>query len=174
MYAVKDDGSITKYSIAVTAHLWRMAGQLWERSLINLQPKLQAQCTTKGAFMKSIFEEMGGTYRQEGDYLLPNLSLPTDAEEFQIGKYGRMRTRYLKEHRPVLFTNLLLSGRLDQHLAEIDQACIERLEHIAADMAKAEGVTEALKASDQMKWVGCMNNIHNRAEEMVLSVLIYN
>ena len=73
----------------------------------------------------------------------------------------------------ILFTNLLLSGKLDQHLAEIDQACIERVEHIAAAMAKAEGVTEALKASDQMKWVGCMNNIHNRAEEMVLSELIY-
>ena len=123
--------------------------------------------------MKSVFEEMGGTYRQEGDYLLPNLALPPDAAEYHIGKYGRIRKRYLKEHRPILFTNLLLSGKLDQHLAEIDQSCIERVEHIAAYMAKAEGVTEALKASDQMKWVGCMNNIHNRAEEMILSELIY-
>ena len=123
--------------------------------------------------MKSVFEEMGGTYRQEGDYLLPNLALPPDAAEYHIGKYGRIRKRYLKEHRPILFTNLLLSGKLDQHLAEIDQSCIERVEHIAAAMAKAEGVTEALKASDQMKWVGCMNNIHNRAEEIILSELIY-
>ncbi len=123
--------------------------------------------------MKSVFEEMGGTYRQEGDYLLTNLSLPSDPAKYHIGNYGRMRKRYLKEHRPILFTNLLLSGKLDQHLAEIDHACIERVEHIVADMARAEGVTEALKASDQMKWVGCMNNIHNRAEEMILSELIY-
>lgn len=124
--------------------------------------------------MKSIFEEMGRTYRQEGDYLLPNLAFPPDPAEYHIGKYGRMRKRYLKEYRPAFFTSLLLSGRLDQHLAEIDQACIERLEHIAADMAKAEGVTEALKASDQMKWVGYMNNIRNRAEEIILSELVYS
>ena len=124
--------------------------------------------------MKSIFEEMGGTYRHEGDYLLLNMSLPTNVGECQIGKYGRMRKRYLKEYRPAFFTSLRFSGKLDQHLAEIDQACIERLEHIAADMAKAEGVTEALKASDQMKWVGYMNNIRNRAEEIILSELVYS
>ena len=124
--------------------------------------------------MKSVFEEMGGTYRQEGDYLLPNLAFPPDPTEYHIGKYGRMRKRYLKEHQPILFTNLLLSGKLDQHLAEIDHACIERVEHIAADMARAEGVTEALKASNQMKWVGCMNNIYNRAEEIILSELVYS
>ena len=124
--------------------------------------------------MKTIFEEMGGTYRQEGDYLLPNLSLPTIAEEYQIGKYGRMRKRYLKEHRPIPFTNLLLSGKLDQHLTEIDQACIERVERITADMAKTENVTEALKASDQMEWIGRMNSIRNRAEEIILTELVYS
>ena len=72
--------------------------------------------------MKSLFEEMGGTYRQEGDYLIPNLALP-DEPEYQIGKYGRMRRSYLKEHRPVLYANLLTSGTLHRHLAEIDQAC---------------------------------------------------
>lgn len=71
--------------------------------------------------MKSLFEEMGGTYRQEGDYLIPNLALP-DEPEYQIGKYGRMRRSYLKEHRPILYTNLLTSGTLHRHLAEIDQA----------------------------------------------------
>ena len=124
--------------------------------------------------MKSIFEEMGGSYHQEGDYLLPNLSLPSDAEEYQIGKYGRMRKRYLKEHRPILFTNLLFSGELDQHLVEIDRACIERVERITADMAKVEGVTEALKAAEQMEWVRRMNNIRNRAEEVILSALVYS
>ena len=77
-------------------------------------------------FMKSLFEEMGGTYRQEGDYLIPNLALP-DEPEYQIGKYGRMRRSYLKEHRPVLYASLLTSGTLHRHLAEIDQACNERM-----------------------------------------------
>lgn len=104
--------------------------------------------------MKSLFEEMGGTYRQEGDYLLPNLSLPPDPEEYQIGKYGRMRKRYLKERRRALYTSLLFSGELDQDLAEIDQTCVERMEHITADMAKAESVTEPFKATNQMEWVG--------------------
>ena len=123
--------------------------------------------------MKSLFEEMGGTYRQEGDYLLPNLSLSPDPEEYQVGKYGRMRKRYLKEHRRALYTSLLLSGELDQHLAEIERTCVERMEHITADMAKVESVTEALKAADQMEWIGRMNSIHNRAEEMVLYELVY-
>ena len=83
--------------------------------------------------MKSLFEEMGGTYRQEGDYLIPNLALP-DEPEYQIGKYGRMRRNYLKEHRPVLYANLLTSGTLHRHLAEIDQACNERMEIIVSDI----------------------------------------
>ena len=108
--------------------------------------------------MKSLFEEMGGTYRQEGDFLLPNLSLPTETEEYQIDKYGRMRKRYLKEYRCALYSSLLLSGELDRHLAEIDQICVEHMERITADMAKAEGVTEALKTTDQMEWIGRMNS----------------
>ena len=122
--------------------------------------------------IKSLFEEMGGTYRQEGDYLIPNLALP-DEPEYQIGKYGRMRRSYLKEHRPVLYANLLTSGTLHRHLAEIDQACNERMEIIVSDMARQEDVTEALKAADQMKWVRRMNSIRNRAEEIVLTELVY-
>ena len=122
--------------------------------------------------MKSIFEQMGGTYRQEGDYLIPNLALP-DEPEYQIGKYGRMRRNYLKEHRPVLYANLLTSGTLHRHLAEIDQACNERMEIIVSDMARQEDVTEALKAADQMEWVRRMNSIRNRAEEIVLTELVY-
>ena len=101
-------------------------------------------------YMKSIFEQMGGTYRQEGDYLIPNLALPEEPE-YQIGKYGRMRRSYLKEHRPVLYANLLTSGTLHRHLAEIDQACNERMAIIVSDMARQEDVTEALKAADQME-----------------------
>ena len=122
--------------------------------------------------MKSIFEEMGGTYRQEGDYLIPNLLLP-DESEYQIGKYGRMRRSYLKEHRPILYANLLISGTLHRHIAEIDRTCNERMEIIVSDMAKQEGVTEAFKADDQMEWIRRMNNIHSRAEEIVLFELVY-
>ena len=123
-------------------------------------------------FMKSLFEEMGGTYRQEGDYLIPNLTLP-DEPEYQIGKYGHLRRSYLKEYHPVLYANFLTSGTLHRHLAEIDQACNERMEIIVSDMAKQEGVTESLKAADQMEWVRRMNSIHSRAEEIVLTELVY-
>ena len=99
--------------------------------------------------MKSIFEEMGGTYRREDDYLIPNLGLP-DTEHYQIGKYGRLRQTYLKEHRPIVYESLALSGKLYEHLAETDQICNERMERMAAQMTEREGVTEALKASDQM------------------------
>ncbi len=102
--------------------------------------------------MKSLFAQMGGTYRQESDYYIPNLVLP-DTGDYQIGKYGRMRRTYLKEHRKVLYTNLVTDGTLFEHLAEIDQFCNNRMEIIVSAMAKQEGVTEALKAADQMGWV---------------------
>ena len=121
---------------------------------------------------RSLFEQYGGSYTKVGDYLLPNLRID-ESEQQPVGKYGRMRKRYLKEHRPVLYTNLLLAGELDQHLAEIDEACEERMELLTQQMAKQEGVTEALKASDQMEWVRRMNSIRNRAEEIVLYELVY-
>lgn len=122
--------------------------------------------------MKSLFEEMGGTYRQVGDYLIPNLILPDDGD-YQIGKYGRMRRTYLKEHHKVLYTNLVVEGKLFEHLTEIDQACNKRMEIIVSAMAKQEGMTEVLKAADQMEWVRRMNNIRNRAEEIILTELVY-
>ena len=122
--------------------------------------------------MKSIFEEIGGTYRQVGDYLIPNLSVP-DEPDYQIGKYGRMRRSYLQEYHPVLYANFLTSGTLHRHLAEIDQACNEQMEIVVSVMAKQEGVTESLKAADQMEWVRRMNSIRSRAEEIVLIELVY-
>ena len=119
---------------------------------------------------KTFFEQMGGTYKQRGDYLLPDLAIK---DCLSIGKYGRMRKRYLKAHRPASYSNLLLAGKLYQHLSEIDQSCEERMEHIIRQMAKDEGVTEALKAADQMAWVVCMNSIRSRAEEIVLNELVY-
>ena len=122
--------------------------------------------------MESLFEQMGGTYRVKGDYLLPNL-IPPDTGSRPIGKYGRMRLNYLKEHHRTLYTSLALNGILWEHLSEIDQSCNERLARIIPAMAKQENVTEALKAVDQMEWVRRMNSIRNRAEEIVLTELVY-
>ena len=122
--------------------------------------------------MKTIFEEMGGTYRQVGYYFIPNITLPDDGE-YQIGKYGRMRRSYLKKYRKILYNNYVLEGTLFKHLAEIDQVCNERIENIVSAMAKQEGVTEALKATNQMEWVRYMNSIRNRAEEIILTELVY-
>ena len=121
---------------------------------------------------KTIFEQLGGTYSRQEDYLLPNLNLP-DTKEYVIGKYGHMRQRYFKKHRPILYTNLLTSCKLSEHLAEIDEECNERMESLVKDMAKQEGVTEVLKATDQMAWVQHMNNIRNRAKEIVLNEIVY-
>ena len=121
---------------------------------------------------KTIFEQLGGTYSQKGDYLLPNLKMP-EQPECNIGVWGQRRRRYLKQYRPILYTNLLTSCKLSEHLAEIDEECNERMESLVKDMAKQEGVTEALKAADQMAWVRRMNNIRNRAEEIVLNEIVY-
>ena len=120
---------------------------------------------------KSFFEKNGGTYTRVGDVLLPDLTIG-EAEQRPIGKYGRMRKRYLKEHHPVIFSELLLSGKLYPHLLEIDEACEGRVELLVFQMAKREGVTEALKATDQMEWVARMNSIRSRAEKIVLNDLV--
>ena len=121
---------------------------------------------------KTIFEQLGGTYSQQGDYMLPNLALP-ETKEYVIGKYGHLRSRYLKQHRPIIYTNLLTSSKLSEHLAEVEKECTERIDSLVKAMAKQEGVTEALKAADQMAWVRRMNNIRNRAEEIVLNEIVY-
>lgn len=120
------------------------------------------------------FDENNGLwYELQGDYYLPCLKLP-EKEQPHIGIWGQRHLRYLKKHHRVCYANLLTSGKLNSHLAEIQQTAQRRMEEIVAQMAKAEGVTEELKASDQMKWVGLMNNIQNAAEEMVLAELIYS
>ena len=121
---------------------------------------------------QSFFEQNGGTYMQVGDYYIPDLK-DEESGHYSIGKYGRMRKRYLKEQRPILFNTMLLSGKLYQHLSEIDCACKERIELLTRQMAQREGATEALKAASQMEWVRCMNSILNRAEEIVLIELVY-
>jgi len=113
------------------------------------------------------------TYTRQGDYNLPNL-LPPQEEPVPHGKYALLRRKFLKEHRRITYTNLLTSGKLSRHLAEIQQTAQRRMEQMVAQMAKENGVTEELKERDQMKWVCMMNNLQNAAEEVVLAELIYN
>ena len=121
---------------------------------------------------KTIFEQLGGTYSQQGDYLLPNLKMP-EQPEYNIGVWGQRRRRYLKKHRPILYPTLLTSCKLSEHLAKIEEECNERMESLVKVIAKQEGVTEAFKATDQMAWVRRINNIRNRAEEIVLNEIVY-
>ena len=110
------------------------------------------------------------TYHWEGDYLIPDLEPP---EAPRIGKYGTMRHNYLRDYHTGVFDGILLSGKLNANLEEVDRQANEMMELLTTQMAKAEGVTEQLKAADQMSWVGAMNNIKARAEEIVLNELIY-
>ena len=122
---------------------------------------------------KYIYNERNGLwYELQGDYYIPCLGL--DEEDIQpIGMWGRKRLRYIKEHRPVLHTTLLLSGKLNSHLAEINQRASEMFDLLIKQLVEKEGITEQLKATDQMAWVGAMNNIRNRAEEIVNTEVIY-
>ena len=121
----------------------------------------------------TIFEQMGGTYRQVSDYYLPNLTLPEE-QNYVIGRFGLMRRHYLKNHRKGLFSTLLTSGKLNEHLYEIDCAANDRMELLSEQMAKNEGVTEQLKAENQMLWVCKMNNIRSRIEETIREELIFS
>ncbi len=123
---------------------------------------------------KTIFEEMGGTYTQVGDYFLPDLKLPEE-EQKPIGVWGQRHRRYLKEHKQaVYYTTLLTSGKLNSYLSDIDQQAQDMFLRLVDQMAEREGVTEQLKAEDQMRWVGLMNNIADRAREIVNRELIYD
>ena len=123
--------------------------------------------------MKSLFEQNGGTYRQVSGYEIPNLTVPVEAEH-GIGIWGQRRLAYLKEHRRVLYVNLLTSGKLTEHLREIDDAAQARLETIIRQMAAAQGVTEQLKSKNQMLWVGKVNSICVCADEIIREELIYD
>ena len=122
---------------------------------------------------KHIYDENNGLwYELIGDYYIPVLTLSSE-EQRPIGKWGRMHRDYLKEHRPILFNDLILSGQFWTYLADLNEQVQERLSAIVEQMKEAEGVTEDLKAADQMAWVGAMNSIRNRAEEIILREMIY-
>ena len=123
---------------------------------------------------KYIYDEKNGLwYELQGDYYLPCLKLPEEVE-VHIGVWGQYHRRYLKEHRKIAYTRLLTSGKLNRYLADIDHQAEELFSQLVSQMAAAEGVTETLKASDQMEWVRRTNSIRNRAGEIVESELIYN
>jgi len=122
---------------------------------------------------KHIYDESNGLwYELIGDYYIPVLTLSSE-EQRPIGKWGRLHRDYLKEHRPILYNDLILSGQLWTYLADLNEQAQERLSLIVDQMKEAEGIMEDLKATDQMAWVGAMNSIRNRAEEIILREMIY-
>jgi hypothetical protein len=123
--------------------------------------------------VKTIFEEMGGTYVRQGDYFIPCLTLPAEKENKPISVWGQRHKRYLQEHKRATYTTLLTSGKLNSYLADIDEQAEEMFFRLVEQMAEREGVTEQLKAENQMKWIGLMNNIRNRVIEVVNAELIY-
>ena len=112
------------------------------------------------------------TYTQVGDFLLPNIAV-LDAPQYTLGKYGRMRRTYLKEHRPIVWNQMILDGTLWEHLADVDRICYERMDTLIEDMKQTRGITEKLKARDQLRWVAEMNNIRATAEEIILREIVY-
>ena len=122
---------------------------------------------------KTIFEEMGGTYTQVGDYYLPDLKLPEEEKQANIGVWGMRHKRFLKENHRVLYANLMISGKFVAYLDDIEQQATTMFLRLVKELAEKENVTEELKAADQMLWVQKMNNIRNRATEIVNSELIY-
>ena len=124
--------------------------------------------------MKTIFENSGGTYTQVGDYLLPNLSLPAEEKETNIGVWAMRHKRYLKQSHKVRYYNLLTSGKLDSYLADIEEQAQDLFPRLVKDLAEKENVTEKLKSDNAILWVQKMNNIRNRATEIVNEQVIYN
>ena len=123
--------------------------------------------------MKILFELQGGTYTIQGDYRLPNLTVE-ETDIRPIGVWGQRRLHYLKHHRKVLYYNLLTSGKLNSHLADIEEQAQELFNHLTADLKQKEGITEQLKATNQMKWVQRMNSIYSSCKECVYKAIIFN
>ena len=121
---------------------------------------------------KTIFEEMGGTYVRQGDYLIPCLTLPAEREQ-SIGLFGQRHLQYLKEYHRLTYTNLLTSGKLNAYLADIDRQAQERFETLTEQMKQAQGITEQLKAENALEWTGRMNNIRACAREIVNKEIIF-
>ena len=121
--------------------------------------------------MQSLFEKNGGTYRREGGYLIPNLEVPKPSG--RIGKYGRLHKKFIKQNHPAYYSTLLMSGKLFDYLQEIDSKAKNELDRLVPLLAEKQGVTEELKAKNQLEWIGLMNNIKAQAEEMIYTEIVY-
>ena len=142
----------------------------------NYKEKIYGQRTMRKVekkMKKTIFEEMGGTYVRCGDYLIPNLTLPEEEEMRFVGVWGQRHLQYLKEYRKTVYLDLMMSGRLNSYLADIEEQAQKRFERIVEQMKQAQGITERLKSENQMEWVGKMNNIQSCAREIVDKEMIY-
>ena len=122
--------------------------------------------------MKSLFEQNGGTYTKVGDYYIPDITVP-DTKEYNIGKYGRLHRKFLKENYPAYYSTLLMTGKLLEQLEKIDCKARNELDRLIPILAEQQGVTEQLKAENQLKWVGLMNNIKAQVEEIIYSEIVY-
>ena len=122
--------------------------------------------------MKSLFEQNGGTYTKVGDYYIPDITVP-DTKEYNIGKYGRLHRKFLKENYPAYYSALLMTGKLLEQLEKIDCKARNELDRLIPILAEQQGVTEQLKAENQLKWVGLMNNIKAQVEEIIYSEIVY-
>ena len=122
--------------------------------------------------MQSLFEKNGGTYRQEGGYLIPNLEVPK--QNGTIGKYGRLHKKFIKQSYPAYYSALFMSGKLFDHLHEVDLKAQNELDRLIPILAKQQGIAEQLKSENQLKWIGLMNNVKEQAEEFVLRDFVYS
>lgn len=138
----------------------------------NKPPLVQSKHQRRFCYMKTLFEQFGGTYTMQGDYRLPNLTIE-ETDTRPIGVWGQRRLHYLKHHRKVLYYNMLTSGKLRSHLADIEVQAQELFNRLTTNLSAKEGIAEQLKATDQMKWVQRMNNIRSSTTEMVLKRLIF-
>ena len=171
MFAVKSGTSLEIFAVFFgTSDICKFINRTFDFT----QPPLY-NISAKEVFTMTdtLFEQLGGTYTQQGDYLLPNLALPAEKETGNIGVWALRHKRYLKHHHKVLYYNLLTSGKLDSHLADVEEQAQDLFSRLVKEYAEKEGITEQLKSTDQMKWVGKMNAIRNAATEIINQELIY-
>ena len=171
MFAVKSGTSLEIFAVFFgTSDICKFINRTFDFT----QPPLY-NISAKEVFTMTdtLFEQLGGTYTQQGDYLLPNLALPAEKETGNIGVWALRHKRYLKHHHKVLYYNLLTSGKLHSHLADVEEQAQDLFSRLVKEYAEKEGITEQLKSTDQMKWVGKMNAIRNAATEIINQELIY-
>lgn len=171
MFAVKSGSDFEMFTVIFgTGKICKFINRTFD---FYLPPLYNISAKEVFTMTDTLFEQLGGTYTQTGDYLLPDLSLPAEKEPRNVGVWALRHKRYLKQHHKVLYYNLLTSGKLDSYLADIEEQAQQLFLLLVKEYAEKEAVTEQLKAADPMVWVRQMNNIHNRATEIVNNEVIY-